>query len=298
MYGQTYGIPKFGLMTPDGEDRNLAEYMVEMLRKKDVMSLVSPPSEQVETEQQLTVRPGNWVFIKVIKRNTWNSPKWEWPYQMVLTTPTAVRISERPRWTHLSNCKKVNLSTCEKVTVPQVPRCSSGGSGYKVECLHWGHPSQTRKEVNDTLRALEVNLWASKHKTQSNSIHNGNSTTTPNDTPSSTGTIVSVLCNSTTLPTNDSCHTLHYLLPPMALLRPPYFVPYAANYSCFTRFTSAGKDVGNQLSTWWQIPHPIRLHGFRTTRRPELTYGGTAEVRGWDPSSLADGAEPVLWCNW
>lgn len=72
----------------------------------------------METEQQPAVRAGDWVFIKVIKGKTWNSPKWEWPYQVVLTTLTAVRISERPRWTHLSNCKKVNLSTCEKVTIP------------------------------------------------------------------------------------------------------------------------------------------------------------------------------------
>lgn len=51
--------------------------------------------------------------------------------------------------------------------------------------------------------------------------------------------------NSPTLPTNDSCHTLHYLLPPTALSTPPYFVPYAAKYSCFPRFNSTGKAVGN-----------------------------------------------------
>lgn len=42
MYGRAYTIPEFGPMTPEGEDRNLAEYMVEML-KINVSCLSSLP---------------------------------------------------------------------------------------------------------------------------------------------------------------------------------------------------------------------------------------------------------------
>ncbi|KAG5269567.1 hypothetical protein AALO_G00203480 [Alosa alosa] len=63
------------------------------------------------------VKPGDWVFIKVIKRKSWAEPRWQGPHQVVLATPTAVKVRGRISWTHISHCKVRDIPAAESTAV-------------------------------------------------------------------------------------------------------------------------------------------------------------------------------------
>uniref|UniRef100_A0A4W3IU64 Murine leukemia virus integrase C-terminal domain-containing protein n=1 Tax=Callorhinchus milii TaxID=7868 RepID=A0A4W3IU64_CALMI len=46
------------------------------------------------------------VYVKVLKRKGGLSLRWEGPYQILLTTFTAVKVQEKSTWVHASHCKK------------------------------------------------------------------------------------------------------------------------------------------------------------------------------------------------
>lgn len=52
------------------------------------------------------LKPGDWILIKAIRRKLRSSLRWDGPFQVRLTTPTAVRIAERPPWIHLTRRQK------------------------------------------------------------------------------------------------------------------------------------------------------------------------------------------------
>lgn len=53
-----------------------------------------------------SLQPGDWVVIKKFQRRGLE-PRFEGPYQVLLTTPTSVKIEGKISWVHASHCKQV-----------------------------------------------------------------------------------------------------------------------------------------------------------------------------------------------
>ncbi|XP_058843901.1 uncharacterized protein LOC131697618 [Acipenser ruthenus] len=54
--------------------------------------------------------PGDWVIIKDLRWKHWHQQRWTGPFQVLLTTQTAVKVAERSTWVHASHCRKVPYS--------------------------------------------------------------------------------------------------------------------------------------------------------------------------------------------
>nr|XP_043874560.1 protein NYNRIN-like [Solea senegalensis] len=53
------------------------------------------------------LEPGDFVVIKDFRRKSWRNRRWQGPFQILLTTHTAVKVAERATWIHASHCRKV-----------------------------------------------------------------------------------------------------------------------------------------------------------------------------------------------
>lgn len=103
-----YGRP-FLLSTPPPPNPSpLSEYLpfftlLRHLLREHANAVLPSPSVPSSTPQN--IKPGDSVLIKSIAPKPL-TPRWEGPYIVILTTPTAVKVTEISSWVHLSRVKR------------------------------------------------------------------------------------------------------------------------------------------------------------------------------------------------
>ncbi|KAL7849418.1 hypothetical protein SRHO_G00210410 [Serrasalmus rhombeus] len=88
----------------------LQEY-VKCLTKihKEIFTQVKGATEgrtsTIDDEHLKEVLPGDYVYVKTFKRG-WSEPRREGPFEVILATPTAVKVKGRKVWIHLNHCSR------------------------------------------------------------------------------------------------------------------------------------------------------------------------------------------------
>lgn len=112
IYGRPYTIPDLILQEKDlpDSDPDLVTYMRKTLALRECIDNNKLPVGNL-SPQDKPVKPGDHVFIKIIKKKSWNSPRWEGPFCVTISTPTAVKVEGRTTWIHLSHCKQRDIAS-------------------------------------------------------------------------------------------------------------------------------------------------------------------------------------------
>ncbi|KAJ1181682.1 hypothetical protein NDU88_006884 [Pleurodeles waltl] len=80
-----------------------------------------------------TLKAGDWVVIKKHVRKSCLEPRWKGPFQVILTTTTAVKCAVVPNWIHGSHTKRVTCPTEEEVEVLKSPVSDKRVPGTETE---------------------------------------------------------------------------------------------------------------------------------------------------------------------
>lgn len=70
-----------------------------------VYSSIPDPNSMTGTH---SLQPGDYVYVKRHVRRTLE-PRFEGPYQVLLTTATSVKLEGKEAWIHASHCKRATV---------------------------------------------------------------------------------------------------------------------------------------------------------------------------------------------
>ncbi|XP_038563196.1 uncharacterized protein LOC119894616 [Micropterus salmoides] len=101
---KSFSAPLAHIPAPDGPFRHLIIDYVDMTER---VKGATEERDAAIPERQQTIRPGEWVYVKVFKRK-WNQPRREGPFKVVLATPSALKVEGKNVWFHLNHCCRAN----------------------------------------------------------------------------------------------------------------------------------------------------------------------------------------------
>ncbi|NWH79706.1 POL5 protein, partial [Piaya cayana] len=108
LYGRPYGIQK-GVSTQTG-DEIITSYMVALGKQlgKIEKHVIGTRSRGLDGPVH-DIKPGDYVYVKSLAEKTLE-PQWKGPFQVLLTSFTAIKIKEQSVWIHHTRVKKAHKS--------------------------------------------------------------------------------------------------------------------------------------------------------------------------------------------
>ncbi|XP_031953098.1 uncharacterized protein LOC116438347 [Corvus moneduloides] len=104
LYGRPYGVQK-GISTQIGEE-TLTTYMIALDKQlREIGKHVAGTRSRGLDGPVHDIQPGDYVYVKSLTEKTLE-PQWEGPFQVLLTTYTAIKIREQSAWIHHTRVKK------------------------------------------------------------------------------------------------------------------------------------------------------------------------------------------------
>lgn len=114
MYGRPYRVQEGTTPTQAGEE-TLHRYMVALNTQLREIEKHAAGARSRESDGPVhDTQPGDYVYVKTFAEKTLE-PQWKGPFQVLLTTVTAIKIKEQSAWIHNTRVKKA-LEEFWKVT--------------------------------------------------------------------------------------------------------------------------------------------------------------------------------------
>lgn len=104
----------------DKKHHNYVKRLQEIVKQLHECRLRTHDSEK-PAEAEMTVSPGDWVYVKVHRRNIWTQAYQTGPYQVLQSTGRSVQVQKEKTtvWYHLSHCFKSPVDPTER-TLKQI----------------------------------------------------------------------------------------------------------------------------------------------------------------------------------
>ncbi|CAI5799434.1 Hypothetical predicted protein [Podarcis lilfordi] len=101
--------PVYNTQFPPSElevgESELTKYIIQLQKQLIVLHRYAAGSQNIPLDENIhPFQPGDWVLAKTYQKVPLQ-PTWEGPYQVLLTTPTSVKVAEKSAWLHHTRCK-------------------------------------------------------------------------------------------------------------------------------------------------------------------------------------------------